>query len=239
MNSILLEFNIINFVMKSYMIQNFYNWMALILKLQTTYSNVAACTMNIHNAIFFKRIKLYVGYLLTWNQTLFWIQTANEWNFILTLYKTTYRVGLCLCAYQMSKVFKDNQITQKNSCFWITSTCALYNAVNLLKGQFNFPIKNNKTNDVVLKISSSDLISLANNYNLSISFPVESNISRRIIEPASYAEAKISPVDHSWVISKDDINRSHVPSLWEVIWQGEISQGDKHIVHIIKDRVTF
>lgn len=69
----------------------------------------------------------------------------------------------------------------------------LYNAANLLKGQFNFPIKTNKTNDV--EIPSSDLISLANNYNLSISFPVESDISRRIIEPSSYAEAKLSPLD--------------------------------------------
>lgn len=39
--------------------------MAQILKLRTTYSNVAVCTMNIHNELFFKRIKrlfLYVGY---------------------------------------------------------------------------------------------------------------------------------------------------------------------------------
>lgn len=36
--------------------------MALILKLRSTYPNVAAYIMNIYNEISFKRIKLYVGY---------------------------------------------------------------------------------------------------------------------------------------------------------------------------------
>lgn len=38
--------------------------MALILKLRTTYPNVAVCIMNIYNEISFKRIKLYVGYFI-------------------------------------------------------------------------------------------------------------------------------------------------------------------------------
>lgn len=85
--------------------------MALILKLRSTYPNVAAYIMNIYNEISFKRIKLYVGYSINLKPIPV-LDTDGQWmDFIFTLYTTTYRVGLCLCAYQMSKILENDQIT--------------------------------------------------------------------------------------------------------------------------------
>lgn len=78
------------------------------------------------------------------------------------------QVGLCPWAFQMSKVFKNNQITTEEFMLLHCFNLCLILCSQFTEGPVQFSYQNQNTNDLALQTSSSELISLANNYSLSV-----------------------------------------------------------------------